>query len=251
MDNSNNYIFGMHPVMEAVTADRKFEKVLLRQGLEGVQSRQLLQLLDLKGIPFQWVPVERLNKLVHGAHQGVVALLPNIEYASFEPVVDALVEKGGAPLIVMLDGVSDVRNFGAIARTCECAGVDAIVVPAKGGAAINADAVKTSAGALLRMPVTKVPSLKMACYYLLESGFRIIAATEKTEGLIYDADFTGPTAIVMGAEDTGVSPAVLALSTGRAKIPMMGSIGSLNVSVATSIVLYEALRQRSFNKHSI
>ena len=244
MENTTHYIYGMRAVTEAVRSGRKFEKVLFKQGLEGAQYRELLDALMQNDIPFQFVPFQKLNSLVKGAHQGVVAYISQIDYVPYEEMIELAMSRKEAPLFLLLDGVSDVRNFGAIARTAECAGVDGIILPAKGGAAINADAVKTSAGALLRVPTAKVTNLKLPLYYLLESGFQVVAATEKAETSLYDVKFRKPTAIVMGSEQKGISPAVLDLCTAEARIPMMGEIGSLNVSVAAAIVLYEAVRQR-------
>lgn len=238
------YLFGMHPVIEAVRAGRKFEKVLLKQGLEGVQFRELMDLLKEAEIPFQFVPGEKLNRIVRGSHQGVIAYISNIDYVDIEQLVDNALSRTLTPLIVILDGVSDVRNLGAIARTLECAGGQGIIVPAKGGAAINADAVKASAGALMRIDTCKVPNLRVAAYYLKQSGFRIIAATEKVDRLIYDVDMTGPVAIVMGSEGKGISQAMLELADEKAAIPMDGAISSLNVSVASALMIYEAVRQR-------
>jgi len=238
------YLFGMHPVIEAIRAGKKFDKVLLKQGLEGAQYRELMTLLADNDIPYQWVPVERLNRAVRGAHQGVIAYISQIDYVDLETMVNNALATEGQPLLVILDGVSDVRNLGAIARTLECAGGKGIIVPAKGGAAINADAVKASAGALMRIDTCKVPNLRLAAYYLQQSGFRIVAATEKVDKMMYDTDLTGPLAIVMGSEGTGISKSMLDLADDKVAIPMAGEIGSLNVSVATSIMLYEALRQR-------
>ncbi|MCF0164711.1 MAG: 23S rRNA (guanosine(2251)-2'-O)-methyltransferase RlmB [Bacteroidales bacterium] len=240
----NNLLYGMHPVIEGIEAGRKFEKVLLKQGLEGTQFRQLMELLKTNGIPYQFVPGDKLNYIAKGAHQGVVAYIAQVDYLPFEEVVDSALSKSEAPLFIMLDGVSDVRNFGAIARSAECAGVSGIILPAKGGAAINADAIKTSAGALLRIPISKVSNLKIPCFYLLEAGFQLVAATEKSDNYLYDIDFKKPTAIIMGSEEKGISPAILSLCTAQAKIPMAGAIGSLNVSNAAAIVMYEAVRQR-------
>ncbi len=244
MEERINYLFGMHPLFEAIAAGKNIEKVFLKKGLDGELFHSLLALLQEKEIPFQFVPIEKLNKFTRGRHQGVVAQLATLDYTPLEEAVENALSRHAAPLIVMLDGVSDVRNFGAIARTAECAGVSCIILPAKGGASITPDSIKTSAGALLRMNVSKVPNLKTAAYYLLESGFQIVAATEKAEGYIYDVDFTKPTAIVMGAEDKGISDGMRKLASAEAKIPMAGEIGSLNVSVAASVVLYEAVRQR-------
>lgn len=238
------YLFGMHPVLEAVKAGRKFDKVLLKQGLEGPQFRELMELLKENDIQFQFVPAERLNRAVRGAHQGVLAYISQIDYVDIEQLVNNALGSSENPLIVILDGVSDVRNLGAIARSLECAGGQGIIVPAKGGAAINADAVKASAGALIRMDTCKVSNLRVAAYYLQQSGFKLIAATEKTDNLIYDVDMTGPCAIVMGSEGKGISQAMLDLADAKAAIPMAGEITSLNVSVASAVLMYEAVRQR-------
>ncbi len=248
MEEKINYLFGMHPVFEAIAAGKNIEKVLLKKGLDGAQFHDLISLLQEKEIPFQFVPIEKLNRITRGKHQGVIAQMATLDYMPLEQAVENALSRSENPLVLLLDGVSDVRNFGAIARTAECAGVSSIILPAKGGASITPDSIKTSAGALLRINVSKVPNLKAAAYYLLESGFKIVAATEKASGYIYDIDFTGPTAIVMGAEDKGISDGMRKLANAEAKIPMSGSIGSLNVSVAASVVLYEAVRQRTLSK---
>ena len=243
-DRKMQYLFGMHPVLEAVKAGKKFDKVLLKQGLEGAQFRELMELLKINEIPFQFVPGERLNRAVRGSHQGVLAYLSQIEYVDIEQLENNALGSSDNPLLVILDGVSDVRNLGAIARSLECAGGCGIIVPAKGGAAINAEAVKASAGALMRIDTCKVSNLRVAAYYLQQSGFKLIAATEKTDNLIYDVDMTGPCAIIMGSEGKGISQSMLALADERAAIPMTGEITSLNVSVASAIFMYEAVRQR-------
>ena len=219
------YLFGMHPVLEAVKAGKKFDKVLLKQGLEGVQFRELMELLKVNEIPFQFVPGERLNRAVRGSHQGVLAYISQIDYVDIEQLVNNALGCSENPLLVILDGVSDVRNLGAIARSLECAGGHGIIVPAKGGAAINADAVKASAGALMRIDTCKVSNLRVAAYYLQQSGFKLIA-------------------IIMGSEGKGISQTMLDLADEKAAIPMAGEITSLNVSVASSILMYEAVRQR-------
>ncbi len=243
-ERKEQYLFGMHPVLEAVKSGRKFDKVLLKKGLEGEQFRELLGLLTEKGINFQFVPPERLNRAVRGAHQGVIACISQIDYVSIEDMVNNALAATGNPVIIILDGVSDVRNLGAIARSLECAGGNGIIVPAKGGAAINADAVKASAGALMRLDTCRVPNLKVAAYYLKQSGFKLIAATEKAESLMYDTDLTGPCAIIMGSEDKGISRSMLELADDKVRIPMSGNISSLNVSVAASVMIYECVRQR-------
>ena len=247
-ENKQQYLFGMHPVLEAVRSGKKFDKVLLKQGLEGPQFRELLDLLNEKKISYQFVPIERLNRAVRGSHQGVIAYISQIEYVSIEELVNNALATSDAPVFVILDGVSDVRNLGAIARSLECAGGNGIIVPAKGGAAINAEAIKASAGALMRLDTCKVPNLRLAAYYLKQSGFKLIAATEKVDRLLYETDMTGPCAIIMGSEGKGISSSMLELADEKVAIPMSGQISSLNVSVATAVVLYEAVRQRISKK---
>jgi 23S rRNA (guanosine2251-2'-O)-methyltransferase len=235
----------MHPVTDAVRQGRRFEKVLLKKGLEGEQFRVLLDELTQREIPYQFVPLEKMNRLVRGAHQGVIAYLAQIEYVSFEEMVEGALSRKANPVFLVLDGISDVRNLGAIARSAECAGVDGIVVPAKGSAAINADAVKTSAGALLRIPTARVGNLRTALYYFRDSEFQIVAVSEKAEDTMYDVNLRKATVLVMGSEGTGISEPVLNLCTVGARIPMVGETGSLNVSVATAVVLFEVVRQRT------
>ena len=246
IENTNNeyYLYGMHPVTDAVRQGRKFERVLLKKGLEGEQFRALLEALQERDIPYQFVPVEKMNRLVKGSHQGVIAYLAQIEYVPFEEMVENALSRKANPVFLVLDGISDVRNLGAIARSAECAGVDGIVVPARGSAAINADAVKTSAGALLRIPTARVANLRTALYYFRDSEFQIVAASEKAEDEMYDINFKKATAIVMGSEGSGISEPVLSLCTVGARIPMVGETGSLNVSVAAALVMFEAVRQR-------
>ncbi len=241
----SQYLFGIHPVLEAVKSGKKFDKVLLKQGLESTQGKELLELLRTKEIPFQFVPVERLNRAVRGAHQGVIAYISQIEYLTIEEIVNNALAKSDNPILVILDGVSDVRNLGAIARSLECAGGSGIVVPAKGGAAINAEAIKASAGALMRLDTCRVPNLRLAAYYLKESGFKLVAATEKVDQLIYDVDMTGPIAIIMGSEGKGLSQFMLEIADEKVRIPMSGKISSLNVSVASALIMFEAVRQRT------
>lgn len=238
------YLFGMHPVIEALRSGKKFDKILLKTGLEGPQYRELMELVNEAQIPYQWVPVEKLNRTTKGAHQGVIAFVAQIDYVDIEQLINNALGRTHSPLVMILDGVSDVRNLGAIARTLEVAGGQGIIVPAKGGAAINAEAVKASAGALMRIDTCKVSNLRLAIFALQQSGFKIVASSEKADRLIYDVDMTGPTAIIMGSEGDGISKGVLGLSDEMAKIPQLGEIGSLNVSVASAIVAFEAVRQR-------
>ena len=195
-------------------------------------------------IPVQRVPVERLNKITRKNHQGVIAQTSAIDYHKLSDIVPQLFEEGALPFVLVLDGLTDVRNFGAIARTAECCGVNAIVIPSRGSVSVGADAVKTSAGALLHVPVCRENSLAGAVRFLKESGYQIVCATEKSSENYTLADYTTPVAIVMGAEDIGISPDILKLADTRAAIPMFGHIGSLNVGVAAGVMMYEVVRQR-------
>ena len=245
MKQNEDFIFGMRAVMEAITAGKDIDKILLRKDLSGELSAELFQLLkDRPDIVVSRVPLERINRITRKNHQGVVAFLSPISYYSLESLVPQLYEDGKVPFIVLLDGVTDVRNFGAIARTCECAGVDAIVIPEKNSVSVNGDAVKTSAGALLHLPVARVKNLNRAIRFLKDSGLTIVRSTEKADTDYVNFDYSVPVAIVMGAEETGISVDNLSLCDYLASIPMSGNVNSLNVSVAAGIMIYEVVRQR-------
>ncbi len=239
-----NKIFGIRSVIEAILSEKPVEKVYIKKGLSGEGFGELFNIIREKKIAFQYVPVEKLNRLTSKNHQGVIALLPEIEYYELSDVVPFVYENKRVPLLLLLDRVTDVRNFGAIARTAECSGVDAIVIPAHGAAQINADAVKTSSGALHRIPVCKVDDLFEAILFLQESGLQIVSVTEKAKELYFKQDFTKPTAFILGSEENGISPKYLKMSDSQVKIPLSGEIESLNVSVASGVILFEALKQR-------
>lgn len=240
----NDYIFGIRAVAEAIEAGKYIDKVLIRKDLAGDLARELFAKIKQYGILTQRVPVEKLNRITRRNHQGVVALLSPVAYQRLENIIPLIYETGRDGLLVVLDSVTDTRNFGAIARTADCAGADAIVVPERGSASLSGDAVKTSAGALFHLPVCREKDTVSAVKFLKENGFRIIGATEKGASPYTEADFKVPCAIVMGAEDTGISPEVIRLCDDLAAIPMLGHIESLNVSVAAGVMLYEAVRQR-------
>jgi len=244
MTKNSNYIFGVHAVLEAVNAGKDLDKVLVRRGAGSELIKKLLAALGKMEIPVQLVPVEKLNRVTGKNHQGVIAYLSEISYVDITTLLPSVFEKGEEPLILLLDGVSDVRNFGAIARSAECAGVHAIVIPASGTAAINADAIKTSAGALHRIPVCRHRDLLTVTRFLQDSGLRIFAASEKAAQSMHAADMTGPAGLIMGGEDTGISQQLLRYADALVSIPMKGTIASLNVSVASGVVLFEMLRQR-------
>ena len=246
MFEMNEMIFGARAVIEAIQAGKEIDKVLIKKDIQSDLSKELLAALKDTFIPVQRVPVERINRITKKNHQGVIAFISPITYQRTEDIVPFLFEQGKNPLLIMLDGLTDVRNFGAIARTCECAGVDAIIIPNKNSVSVNADAIKTSAGALHTLPVCREANLRNTIKFLKDSGFKIIAATEKGDYDYTKADYEGPTCIIMGAEDTGVSYDNLALCDEWVKIPMLGTIESLNVSVAAGVLIYEAIKQRGF-----
>ncbi len=246
MFEKNEMIFGARAVIEAIQAGKEIDKVLIKKDIQSDLSKELLAALKDTFIPVQRVPVERINRITKKNHQGVIAFISPITYQRTEDIVPFLFEQGKNPLLIMLDGLTDVRNFGAIARTCECAGVDAIIIPNKNNVSVNADAIKTSAGALHTLPVCREANLRNTIKFLKDSGFKIIAATEKGDYDYTKADYEGPTCIIMGAEDTGVSYDNLALCDEWVKIPMLGTIESLNVSVAAGVLIYEAIKHRGF-----
>lgn len=237
-------IFGIRAVIEAIEAGKEIDKIFMRREMGGDLAKELYDMVAERHIPVQKVPLEKLNRLTMKNHQGVVAFVSAIEYHHIDDIIPFIYEQGRDPFVVILDGVTDVRNFGAIARTCECAGVDAIVVPVKGGAAANADAVKTSAGALLSIPVCRENSLHNTVSFLQKCGIRVIAASEKAQHDYSQADYHGPLAVIVGAEDVGISHDILRIVDDTISIPVCGRIQSLNVSVAAGIVVYEALKAR-------
>jgi 23S rRNA (guanosine2251-2'-O)-methyltransferase len=244
MAKRENFIFGIHAIQEALRAGKNLDKVLIRRGSASDLLKNLLSELSRSEVAVQQVPVEKLNRITGKNHQGVIAYLSEIAFTDITTLLPSVFEQGEDPLILVLDGVSDVRNFGAIARSAECAGVHAIVIPSAGSAAINADAVKTSAGALHRIPVCRHRDLMSVLKFLRESGLRLYAATEKAKDSMYATDMTGPAALIMGSEDSGISNHLLRVADSWVSIPMKGTISSLNVSVAAGVILFEILRQR-------
>ena len=242
--NKEEYIYGSRAVIEAVKNGRPIDKVILKRGLDNKLQSQLFRLIKDRGIPYQFVPVEKINRITKKNHQGVLAYLSVVEFSNIEMLLPGIFESGDNPIILVIDRVTDVRNFGAIVRTAECAGVHAIIIPEKGMARIGADAVKTSAGALNYFPVCKSDNLPSAIKYMKNSGIRIVAANEKAKKLYVETKMDIPICIIMGAEDQGISPDILKLADDVVKIPILGKIESLNVSVAAAVLIYEAVRQR-------
>ena len=245
MENQISKIFGIRAVIEAINSGKTISKIYLQKGLSGSLFSELNSLIKKNNIATSFVPVEKLNRLSkNNNHQGVVAQTSAIDFADLDELITATLDLGETPLFLLLDKVSDVRNFGAIIRTAECTGVHGIVIQKSGNAPINADAIKTSAGAAFKVPICKVDHLKDAIFQFQAAEIQLVAATEKTDNLIYDVDLKVPTAIVMGSEDRGVNPSVLKIVDAKAKLPLLGDIESLNVSVACGAFLYEATRQR-------
>jgi 23S rRNA (guanosine2251-2'-O)-methyltransferase len=240
----SDYIFGLRAIMEAIDAGKSIDKVLLRRDLGGDLAKELLEKVKEYDIVTQRVPVEKLNRITMKNHQGAIAILSPVGYHKLDNIIPMLYEEGRTPLVVVLDGITDARNFGAIARSADCAAVDAIVIPERGSASVTSDAVKASAGALFYVPVCRERDTLTAVKKLKENGYLIVGASEKGAESYVNADFTVPVAIVMGAEDTGISNEVLRQCDTLAAIPILGNIGSLNVSVAAGVMLYEAVRQR-------
>ena len=261
----DNIVFGLRPVIEAIEAGRQIEKIYIKKDADGQLIGELREIARSQHIHVQEVPVEKLDRLTRGKggrdggrdggrgergrwnqvpnHQGVVAQISAIVYSDIDEILAAIPE-GTPGLVVVFDGVTDVRNFGGIARSAECAGVHGLIVPMKNAAPVNADALKSSAGALNIIPVVRVGSIRNTLKLLQAEGFQVVAATEKSEKVLYDADFTHPTAIVMGSEDEGISKEVLKLCDEQVAIPLKGRIESLNVAAAAAVMLYEAVRQR-------
>lgn len=241
----NNFIFGIRAVLEAIDAGKEIEKILIQKGIQNDQIKELISRAKNLKIPFVNVPLEKLNRLTRKNHQGVICYLSPIQFHSLDHIIESTFSQGKDPFLVILDRITDVRNLGAIARTMECAGADALVIQSKGNAPIGGDAMKTSAGALNMLPVCREENLKNTIKTLKDTGIRIIGCTEKTDQLIYNTDLKGPIAIILGSEEDGISNEYMKLCDHLARIPMKGKIESLNVSVSAGIILYETLRQRN------
>ena len=239
-----NQIFGIRAIIEAIQAKKEIDKVFIQKENQGELMQELMKTLKKNNVNFSYVPVEKLNRLTPKNHQGAVATISPVSFYDLETLITSTIESEKKPLFLILDQLSDARNFGAIIRTAECTGVHGIIIQKQGSAPVNGDTVKTSAGAVFNVPICKVEHIKDAIYFLQASGIQTVAATEKTDNTIYDINFTEPTAIIMGSEDRGVNPSVLKIVDHKAKLPMYGTIESLNVSVACGAFLYETVRQR-------
>ncbi|RYZ75892.1 MAG: 23S rRNA (guanosine(2251)-2'-O)-methyltransferase RlmB [Proteobacteria bacterium] len=238
-------IFGIRAIIEAIRNKKEIDKVFIQKEAQGDLMKELMKAMKQANVNFSYVPVEKLNRLTSQNHQGAVATISPVKFHNMESLINSVTESGKMPLFLILDQLSDARNFGAIIRTAECTGVNGIIVQKAGSAPVNGDTVKTSAGAVFNVPICKVEHIKDAIFYLQGSGVKTVAATEKTDANIYDINLNEPVAIIMGSEDRGINPSVLKIVDEKAKLPMFGTIGSLNVSVACGAFLYEAVRQRA------
>ncbi|MBL6446859.1 23S rRNA (guanosine(2251)-2'-O)-methyltransferase RlmB [Fulvivirga sp. 29W222] len=243
-ENQKDLIFGIRAIIESINSGKEIDKLFIQKGLHNDLMKELLKVARDHHVPMSQVPIEKLNRLTRKNHQGAIAFISAIRYASLDNIIDHVYQEGREPFFIILDRVTDVRNFGAIARTAECAGLDGIIIPSRGSAAINSDAMKTSAGALNYIPVCRVDNLKNTITFLKESGIQIMACTEKTDQSIYETNFNQPVAVLLGSEEDGISPEYLKMTDMRGRIPMNGKIDSLNVSVSAAIAIYEAIRQR-------
>lgn len=240
-----DYIFGIRAIIEAIEAGKSIDKVLVRRDLSGDLSRELFAVIKQYGILMQRVPAERLNRITKKNHQGAIAMISPIEYSRLDNLLPTLYEQGQTPFVLVLDGLTDTRNFGAIGRTADCSGVNGIVIPERNSVSVTPDAVKTSAGGLFYVPVCRERDLVTAVRMLKDSGVKVVAASEKASRNYTEVDYTVPVAIIMGSEDVGISNDVLRICDELVAIPMLGNIGSLNVSVAAGIMMYEVVRQRN------
>lgn len=242
--DKKDYIFGIRTIIEAIESGKNIDKVLIKRDLNGDLIKELIGKLKEYGIIVQKVPLERLNRITMKNHQGAIAILSPVEYCHLDDLIPLFYEEGRQPFVILLDGLTDTRNFGAIARTVECTGADAIVIPRHGSVSVTPDAVKTSAGALLHIPICRERSILEAVRKLRENGYKVVGATEKSQHNYTEIDYNLPVGIVMGAEDVGISDDVLRNCDELAAIPIKGHIGSLNVSVAAGVIMYEVVRQR-------
>lgn len=248
VDFKQEMIYGIRPLIEAIGAAKEVEKVFVQKGLQSTTLKELLALLKERRVPFQFVPPEKLNRISRKNHQGVIAYVSPVHFFNIGDLIPGIYEAGREPFVLVLDRITDVRNFGAILRTAECAGVDAVVIPSKNAAQLNADAIKSSAGAIFKLPVCRSDNLKNTLDFLKESGLKLVAATEKSDVDLFESDLSGPLAVIMGSEGDGVSEEYLKRSDLKVKIKVLGEIDSLNVSVAAGVMLYEVVRQRGLQK---
>lgn len=247
-EDTQDIVYGLRPLIEAIRSGKEVEKVLLQKGLGGAMLKELIHLLNESMVPYQAVPLEKLNRITRKNHQGVIAFIAPVQFYNIGELLPSFYEQGEEPFILVLDRITDVRNFGALLRTAASTGVNAVLIPSKGSARLNSGTIKSSAGAIYKIPICREHNLKKALAYLKNSGLRLVAVTEKAEKLHFEENLTGPLALIMGSEGEGISGEYLKLSDVQMKIPMLGEIESLNVSVAAGVLMYEVVRQRFLSK---
>ncbi|MDG2080712.1 MAG: 23S rRNA (guanosine(2251)-2'-O)-methyltransferase RlmB [Bacteroidales bacterium] len=244
-EDTENVVIGIRPVIEAIKADKEIDRVFIQNGLKSEQFRELMTLLKSLNIPYKYVPIVKLNRITRKNHQGIIAYVSPVDFSSIDELIPSIYERGEEPFILILDKITDVRNFGAILRTAESVGINGVLIPSQGAALLNSGTIKSSAGAIFNVTICRTDNLKLTIDFLKNSGLKIVSATEKGAELYHKSDLRGPIAIIMGSEDSGVSQEYLKRSDEKLMIPMVGKTESLNVSVAAGIILFEALRQRS------
>ena len=244
-EKKNDIVFGVHPILEGLNSEENFDKILILNSLRTPQAKEIMILAREKGISINKVPQQKLDRITRKNHQGIIGFIAPIEFQSIEDILPEIFIQGKVPFLLILDRVSDVRNFGAIIRTAECAGVDAIIIPKKGSAQINGETIKTSTGAIFNIPICKVPGIDSVIPFLKESGIHLVACTEKTEINYTKVDYTIPIGIILGSEESGIATSNITKSDSTAKLPLTGKTNSLNVSVAAGIIMYEVIRQRT------
>jgi len=242
--DKQDLVYGIRPVIEAIDSGKEAEKVLLQKGIRSDNFSEMMKLLKERSIPYQFVPLEKLNRITRKNHQGVVAFISPVTFFQIEDILPGIFEEGKTPFLLILDKITDVRNFGAILRTAECSGVDAVIIPSRNTAQLNSGTIKSSAGAIFKVPICRSDNLKTTLDYLHQSGLKLVAATEKATDLYYKVDLKAPAALLMGSEGEGISAEYLKKADAKVKIPLSGEIDSLNVSVAAGVLMYEVVRQR-------
>lgn len=241
---SQQYIYGIHPVIEAIYSGKTIDKIYLQKGLKGINYKRIKEIIKKHLIPFQLVPREKLRSLTLKNHQGIFAFISPIEFHNLDEIIPKIYENGKNPLLLVIDRITDVRNFGSIVRTAECGGVDAIIIPSKGSTLISSDAIKASSGAILKVPICKEKDLYKSLLILKNYGIQLVAATEKSATTFYEVDFSFPIAIIIGNEQSGIDSSYLSLTERQVKLPMLGKISSMNVSVVCGVLIYEVIRRR-------
>lgn len=242
--DKQDLVYGIRPVIEAIDSGKEAEKVMLQKGMRSDNFSELMKLLKERSVPYQFVPLEKLNRITRKNHQGVVAFISPVTFFQIEDILPGIFEEGKVPFILILDKITDVRNFGAILRTAECSGVDAVIIPSRNTAQLNSGTIKSSAGAIFKVPICRSDNLKTTLDYLQQSGLKLVAATEKATDVYYNVDLNAPVALLMGSEGEGISAEYLKKADVKVKIPLLGEIDSLNVSVAAGVLMYEVVRQR-------